>query len=504
MALDKERILEALRRVKGPDLTSNLVDLGLISEVVVKNDRVYFSISIPSERAEDLEPLRQAAEKVVSEIEGVSGVSVVLTSEKAQVPRSLTPSPKKELSGARTVNSEQTSQDKPKMAVSKQNENSEGNPRPHLIQGIKHLIAIASGKGGVGKSTTAVNVALGLKALGLKVGIMDADIYGPSIPRLLGLSGKPELGKNKKVLPMERYGLKAISMGFMIDENTPVVWRGPMVTQALNQMLREVEWGELDVMVIDMPPGTGDVQLSMAQQVPLVGALIISTPQDLALIDAKKCLAMFRKVHVPILGMLENMSFFLCPHCGQRTEIFGHGGARDEALRLGVTFLGSIPLHLEIRSRSDTGLPIVATLPESKEAQIYLDVSKNVWEQILRAATEVAKMPDFVISPQGDSLSISFDRYEKYVLTAEMLRVLSPSAEVQGHSPRQRVTVGGKRGVRITNLKPVGNYAVRIVFDDHHDTGLYTWDYLRTLARDKERLWADYLAELSSRGMARD
>ncbi|MFM7085123.1 MAG: P-loop NTPase [Hyphomicrobium sp.] len=504
MPLDKQNIIDALKRVKGPDLTSNLVDLGLISEIFIKDKHVYFSITISSERAQELEPLRQAAEKVVADLEGVSGVSVVLTSEKKTLSQSFSGQPNRELARTQDNNGRQRSVETIGETNSLKKMDVKGNPGPQIIPGVKHLIAVASGKGGVGKSTTAVNIALGLKALGLKVGVMDADIYGPSVPRLLGLKGKPQLGKNKKALPMERYGLKAISMGFMVDEDTPIVWRGPMVTQALNQMLREVEWGELDVMVIDMPPGTGDVQLSMAQQVPLVGAVIISTPQDLALIDAKKCLAMFRKVNVPILGIIENMSFYLCPHCGQRSEIFGHGGARDEALKLGVSFLGSIPLHVEIRSRSDTGLPIVATLPDSKESQVYFDVSKNVWEQILRASADIAKTPDFNISPQGDMLSISFDRYEKYVLTAEMLRVLSPSAEVQGHSPQQRVTLGGKRSVRITQLKPVGNYAIRLVFDDHHDTGLYTWDYLRTLGREKDQRWAEYLAELSARGLSRE
>ena len=237
------------------------------------------------------------------------------------------------------------------------------------MPGIKHMIAVASGKGGVGKSTTAVNLALGFQAIGLKAGILDADIYGPSQPRLLGLSGRPEVLHGKTLRPMEGHGLKAMSMGFLVDEGTPMIWRGPMVVSALTQMLRDVAWGELDVLVVDMPPGTGDVQLTMAQQVPLAGAIIVSTPQDLALIDARKGLNMFRKVDIPVLGIIENMSYFLCPKCNERSDIFGHGGAHEEADRLGVTFLGEIPLHMDIRATSDTGAPIVASQPDSLHAR---------------------------------------------------------------------------------------------------------------------------------------
>ena len=232
------------------------------------------------------------------------------------------------------------------------------------MPGIDAIIAVASGKGGVGKSTTAVNIALGLAANGLKVGVLDADIYGPSMPRLLDIRGKPQTVDGKILRPMENYGLKVMSMGFLVDEETPMIWRGPMVMSALTQMLREVEWGELDVLVVDMPPGTGDAQLTMAQQVPLAGAVIVSTPQDLALIDARKGLNMFRKVDVPLLGIVENMSYFIAPDTGKRYDIFGHGGAQREAERLGVTFLGEVPLQMEIRETSDTGAPVVVSKPD--------------------------------------------------------------------------------------------------------------------------------------------
>ena len=368
------------------------------------------------------------------------------------------------------------------------------------------MIAVASGKGGVGKSTTAVNLALGLQAIGLKVGIMDADIYGPSQPRLLGITGKPSMSGGR-LLPMQNFGIKVMSMGFLVDEATPVVWRGPMVVSALNQMLRDVAWGdagdELDILVIDMPPGTGDVQLSIAQQVPLSGAVIVSTPQDLALIDARKGLAMFRQVDVPILGIVENMSYFLCPKCGERSDIFGHGGAREEAEKLGVPFLGAIPLHIDIRTRSDSGQPITATAPESLQAGIFRDVAAKVWAEMSAAQGQRLAPPKLEPGAARDTLKVTFEDGTIHDLSAEMLRVMSPSAEVQGHSPDQRVTVAGKRNVKIKELEPVGNYAVRIIFDDGHSTGLYAWSYLKLLGEEKNKRWAQYLRELDEKGLKR-
>ena len=262
------------------------------------------------------------------------------------------------------------------------------------MPGVEAIIAVASGKGGVGKSTTAVNLALGLRDLGLKVGILDADIYGPSLPKLLAIKERPQTLGGTRLKPITRYGLTVMSIGFLIDEETPMIWRGPMVISALTQMLREVEWGTLDVMVVDMPPGTGDAQLTMAQQVPLKGAVIVSTPQDLALIDARRGIAMFRKVNVPVLGIIENMSYFLCPQCGTRSDIFSHGGARHEAERLGVPFLGEVPLHMDIREKSDSGLPVVATMPEGPLATVYRDIAAKVRDQI-KGATRVA--PNIVI-----------------------------------------------------------------------------------------------------------
>jgi ATP-binding protein involved in chromosome partitioning len=244
--------------------------------------------------------------------------------------------------------------------------------------GVKAVIAVASGKGGVGKSTVAVNLAVALSKLGRKTGLLDADIYGPSIPRMLGLTGKPTSKDGKKLQPMEAWGLKAISIGSLIDEDQPMIWRGPMVMTALTQLIYDVEWAPLDVLVVDMPPGTGDAQLTLAQRVPLAGAIIVSTPQDIALIDARKGLAMFKKTHVPVFGIVENMSTFVCPNCGHESHIFGHGGAKETAAKLGTDFLGEIPLHIAIRETSDGGTPITARDPGGAQAKAFFALAERI------------------------------------------------------------------------------------------------------------------------------
>ena len=375
----REDIIERLKRVKGPDLSGDLVSLGLVSDIVISGGKVMFSITVPSDRAQELEPLRQAAEKIVREAPGVESVMVVLTAEKRAAAPGRSPVRPPPPMHQRAA---------PPSGVKAG------------VPGIGAIVAVASGKGGVGKSTTAVNLALALKANGLRVGILDADIYGPSLPRLMHVTGRPETTGGRLLKPMENYGLKLMSIGFLVDEDTPMIWRGPMVISALTQMLREVTWGDLDILVVDMPPGTGDAQLTMAQQVPLAGAVIVSTPQDLALIDARKGLAMFNKVDVPVLGIVENMSTFICPHCGQRSDIFGHGGARKEAEKLGVTFLGEVPLTIEIRETSDAGTPIVAATPDSVPAAAYREIAARVWEAILRNRAEGARPPPKIVIEQ--------------------------------------------------------------------------------------------------------
>jgi len=364
MIVGKDQVLAALARVPAPGGTA-LANAGVLSDIVVSDGKVFFSISVDAAAVKAWEPVRKAAEDAVRAIPGVQSALVALTAERAagQGPHP-TPPAAQARRGA--------------------------HPADHVppgIPGVNAVIAVASGKGGVGKSTTAVNLALGLRDLGMQVGMLDADIYGPSLPKLLAIKEKPETIGGTRLKPISRYGLTVMSIGFLIDEETPMIWRGPMVMSAITQMLREVEWGKLDVMVVDMPPGTGDAQLTMAQQVPLKGAVIVSTPQDLALIDARRGIAMFKRVNVPVLGLVENMSYFLCPHCGGRSDIFSHGGAHKEAERLGVPFLGEVPLHMTIREKSDSGLPVVATEPGGEHARIYRAIATKVRDQLISGAS---------------------------------------------------------------------------------------------------------------------
>jgi ATP-binding protein involved in chromosome partitioning len=363
MAPTKQQVLDSLARIAGPDGAS-LVASGKLSDVMVSDGKVFFSITVDAAAVQAWEEVRDRAEAAVRAVPGVSSAMVALTAER----NNATARP----AGAGAA----------RAAAPAAPAAARGAPSPIGVPGVEAIIAVASGKGGVGKSTTAVNLALGLRDLGLKVGILDADIYGPSLPKLLAIRERPETLGGTRLKPIMRYGLTAMSIGFLIDEETPMIWRGPMVISALTQMLREVEWGALDVMVVDMPPGTGDAQLTMAQQVPLKGAVIVSTPQDLALIDARRGIAMFRRVNVPVLGIIENMSYFLCPQCGTRSDIFSHGGARHEAERLDVPFLGEVPLHMDIREKSDAGLPIVATVPDGPLAAAYRDIAAKVIEQL--------------------------------------------------------------------------------------------------------------------------
>ena len=365
MALTKEQVLAVLEKVTSPDGIP-LPKTGTLSEIVAGDGKVFFSITVDDTHVKSWELVRQRAEDAVRALPGVTAALVALTAErKAGAPSSRPPAGPTPASARAAPRGETSAQGVP---------------------GVDAIIAVASGKGGVGKSTTAVNLALGLSALGLKVGILDADIYGPSLPKLLAIRERPKTLGGTRLKPITRYGLTVMSIGFLIEEETPMIWRGPMVISALTQMLREVEWGTLDVMVVDMPPGTGDAQLTMAQQVPLKGAVIVSTPQDLALIDARRGIAMFKRVNVPVLGIVENMSYFECPQCGTRSDIFGHGGARHEAERLGVPFLGEVPLHMTIREKSDSGLPVVATEPDGTHARIYRDIAAAVRDQLAGAA----------------------------------------------------------------------------------------------------------------------
>ncbi|PYF05066.1 ATP-binding protein involved in chromosome partitioning [Rhodopseudomonas faecalis] len=364
VSVTQQQILESLSKVPSP--RGALTNAGVLSAITIVKDKVYFAINVDAGEVKAWEPVRAQAEAAVRAVPGVAAVMVALTAERAA---GAAPAPRSGIAPASSHRSPGAGAPSPMS-------------RQAAIPGVNAVIAVASGKGGVGKSTTAINLALGLRELGLRVGLLDADIYGPSVPKLIGTSARPELDDNRRMVPLAKFGLAVMSIGFLIDPDSPVVWRAPMVVSAITQMLRDVDWGELDVLVVDMPPGTGDAQLTLAQNVPLRGAVIVSTPQDLALIDARRGLAMFTKVEVPVLGIVENMSYFQCPHCGTRSDIFGHGGARDEAERLGVPFLGEIPLHMDIRATSDAGTPVMVSDPQGVHAMAYRAIAVQLLDQL--------------------------------------------------------------------------------------------------------------------------
>jgi ATP-binding protein involved in chromosome partitioning len=376
MASLKDEIAAKLAAVAAPD-GRPLTATGKLSDIVATDGKVFLSITVDAAQVKTWEHVRRSAESAVRAIPGVQSVMIALTAERAGGGAAASAPP-------------------PRPAAARPGAPAPGQPQrpggPAGIPGVAAIIAVASGKGGVGKSTVAINLALALRDLGLKVGVLDADIYGPSLPKLLAIKERPQTAGGTRLKPIMRHGMPVMSIGFLVEEETPMIWRGPMVMSALTQMLREVDWGELDVMVVDMPPGTGDAQLTMAQQVPLKGAVIVSTPQDLALIDARRGIAMFRRVNVPVLGIVENMSTFICPHCGTRSDIFGHGGARHEAERLGVPFLGEVPLAIEIREKSDAGAPVVASDPDGPHAESFRAIAARVREGLMAASRPAPKI----------------------------------------------------------------------------------------------------------------
>jgi ATP-binding protein involved in chromosome partitioning len=387
MASLKDQVLAALSSVATPE-GRPLTAAGKLSDIIVGDGKVFFSITVDAAVVKEWESVRARAEAAVRAVPGVTAALVALTGERAagSARAQGAAAPRGQAGGRGPAHDHGHGQG---------HGHQHGAPQgPTGIPGVAAIVAVASGKGGVGKSTVAVNLALALRDLGLKVGVLDADIYGPSLPRLLAIKERPQTAGGTRLKPIVRYGMAVMSIGFLVEEETPMIWRGPMVMSAITQMLREVDWGTLDVMIVDMPPGTGDAQLTMAQAVPLKGAVIVSTPQDLALIDARRGIAMFGRVNVPVLGIVENMSTFICPHCGTRSDIFGHGGARHEAERIGVPFLGEVPLALAIREKSDAGAPVVMSEPDGPHAQAFRAIASAVRDALAGASR---KAPEIVI-----------------------------------------------------------------------------------------------------------
>jgi len=391
--VEEQSIREALRAVRDPDHGGDIVSRGMVSGIVVREGNVGFAIEVEPERGERLEPLRREAERTVLALKGVHSVTAVLTAHDAtpgdpaaqdRNPAARDPGKAK---GEGRASADQGASGQPSRQQA---------PR-QMAPEVRHIVAVASGKGGVGKSTVAANLALAAARNGLRVGLLDADIYGPSQPRMMGIAGKPHSPDGKRLEPMANHGVSVMSMGFLVAEETPMIWRGPMVQSAIQQMLRDVDWGPLDLLVVDMPPGTGDAQLTLAQQVPLSGAAIVTTPQDIALLDAKKGLNMFRKVDVPVLGLIENMSYFLCPHCGGRSDIFAAGGGQRESAALGVDLLGEIPLDIVIRETSDGGEPVVISHPESAHAQAFRRIAGTIWAHLAGEGAESPRQAPTIV-----------------------------------------------------------------------------------------------------------
>ena len=350
MALTRESVLEALKKITDPVSGSDIVSAGITRGLTVDAGAVRFVLEIDPAKAQAYEPVRDAAEAAVKAL-GASEISAVLTAHSAKSPPDLKPQKKAEPQG------------------------------PERVPGVQHIIAIASGKGGVGKSTVSANLACALAAEGRRVGLLDADVYGPSQPRMLGVSGRPASPDGKTILPMRNHGVTMMSIGLMTNEDQAVVWRGPMLMGALQQMLMQVQWGALDVLLVDLPPGTGDVQMTLAQKTVVDGAIIVSTPQDVALLDARKGIDMFNQLNVPVLGMIENMSTHICSSCGHEEHVFGHGGVKAECEKLGVPLLAEVPLHIDIRMASDGGAPIVVSKPEAQQSQAFREIAKQMVAQ---------------------------------------------------------------------------------------------------------------------------
>jgi ATP-binding protein involved in chromosome partitioning len=342
VSLTREHVLDALRTVQDPDLHKDIVALDFVKEIKIEGGEVDFTIELTTPACPVRDEMKAEAERKVAALPGVTAARARMTA----------------------------------------NVRARGGFGRQEVPGIRNILAVGAGKGGVGKSTTSVNLALALQRTGARVGLMDADVYGPNIPQMLGVTVQPEVTEDRKMVPPEAHGIKVMSMGMLVPPDQPVIWRGPMLHGAVQQFMRDVHWGELDYLVVDLPPGTGDVSLSMAQSVPVAGAVVVTTPQGVSVSDVRKAVMMFRQLNIPVLGVVENMSYFVCGHCGERTEIFGHGGGQAMAQDLNITFLGEVPIDVRVRQGGDEGRPIVAEAPDAPAAKGFLEVAGRVAAQI--------------------------------------------------------------------------------------------------------------------------
>ncbi len=450
--IKEKEILDALRSVKDPDLGRDIVELGFVKNLKIVGEKASFTIELTTPACPVKDRLKEEARGAALSVPGIKEAEIQMT---ARVRPSL----------------------------SRQKE--------ELIPRVKNVIPIASGKGGVGKSTVSANLAVALVQMGAKVGLMDADVYGPSIPRIMGVTQSPQVLPGNKVIPPEEQGVKIISMGFFLREGEAVVWRGPMLHKTIQQFLGDVEWGELDYLIVDLPPGTGDVQLSICQTIPLTGAAIVSTPQDVALKVAEKAIVMFKKLNTPILGMIENMSGFVCSSCGQKNDIFGSGGAREYSLENGIPFLGEIPLDTNLRLSSDAGIPIVKSSPDSAVAKAFQQIARNLAAQvsIKNLGGTVARLaPRQVSQPDVSHLKIVWNDGHESIYSTYALRTACQCAvcvdEMSGHKKLKPEEVDPK--ILILGINPVGQYALQFRFSDGHSTGIYAFDYLRSLCNCSE------------------
>ncbi len=452
--VNETEILKSLANVKDPETGHDLASSGAVKGIRASGDQVSFSLELGLQAGFERDQVKEEARKAVLSVPGIKNVSITVISK--------SPAAKRAAAAERT-------------------------PTEERILKVKNVIPVASGKGGVGKSTVSANLAVTLSKLGFRVGLMDADVYGPSIPTLMGVHEPPKQQGEGKIVPHSRFGVKMISIGFFLPKGEAVIWRGPMLHKTVDQFLGSVDWGELDYLIVDLPPGTGDIQLSLCQKIPLSGAVIVSTPQDLAFEVAEKAISMFQKLNTPILGLIENMSGFVCKKCGSHEEIFGEGGVKRYAETHGIPFLGSIPLATELRIASDQGTPLVDQAPDSLGGKAFFQIAKNLIAELTERSEgkrlDSGPFPKEVSQPEKDIIEIKWVDGHKSTYKAFELRVACPCAMCVDENTGRRLIrqESIRKDVYLLSMDRVGRYGIAFRWSDGHSTGIYTFEYLRSL-----------------------